>query len=222
MTEPLRPALVDIAGALGLTLEDSQVDTLLAYLALLEKWNAVYNLTSVREPQAMLTHHLADCLAVVPPLQRETGGRPGSLLDVGSGGGLPAVVIAVALPQLEVTSVDAVGKKAAFVRQVAGELKLRNLEAVHGRVEALKPRGVHIVSARAFASLADLVRLSEKHLLPDGRWLAMKGQRPTAEIDELPGTAEVFHVEQLAVPNLAGERCIVWMRRPPDAEGASL
>ena len=218
----VRGALTGAAHALGLTLDTAQVDQLLAYLELLQRWNAVYNLTSVRDPAAMVTQHLADCLAVVGPLQRVIGDRR-TVLDVGSGGGLPAVVIAIALPTLRVTSVDAVGKKAAFVRQVAAELQLGGLTALHARVEQLPPASFDLVTARAFSSLGEFVRLSEPLLAPQGCWMAMKGRVPH---DEFPGVdpgIEVFHVEQLDVPRLAGERCLVWMRRRAEsAEADSL
>lgn len=211
-TDP-QTALQACATALGLALDDHQIDKLVAYLDLLQRWNAVYNLTSVRDPAAMITHHLADCLAVVPPLVRVAGiGNP-TLLDVGSGGGLPAVVIAVALPAFAVTSVDTVGKKAAFVRQVAAELRLSNLTVVQARVEQWRGASFDVVGSRAFATLVDFVRLTGSLLKPEGCWMAMKGKVPTDEIAEVAHNAEVFHVEQLRVPQLAAERCLVWMRK---------
>lgn len=210
--QALRPALQDAAAQLALDVSDSQVDALLGYLALLQRWNATYNLTSVREPEQMLTHHLADCLAVVVPLRRQTGTGPMRLLDVGSGGGLPGAVIALLNPGIDVTCVDSVGKKAAFVQQVAGELRLRNLHAQHARVEQMKAEPFDVVTSRAFASLADFARLTRQHLAADGAWMAMKGKPPTDEIAQLPGNIEVFHVEQLDVPGLDAERCLVWMR----------
>jgi 16S rRNA (guanine527-N7)-methyltransferase len=184
-------------------------------VALLQRWNATYNLTAVREPAAMLTQHLADCLAVIQPLRRHAEG--GRLLDVGSGGGLPGVVIATLLPGWQVTCVDAVGKKMAFVRQVAGSLPLPNLRAEHTRIEQLKQPPFNLITSRAFASLADFTRLTRSHLAPGGVWMAMKGRAPDEEIAELPGDVKLFHVEQLAVPGLAAQRCLVWMR-PAGAE----
>ena len=185
-----------------------------AYLALLAKWNAAYNLTAVRDPAQMRTQHLADCRAVVEPLCRQMGGqgRAVRILDVGSGGGLPGVVLALADPGWEVTCVDSVGKKAAFVRQVAAELGLPNLHAMHGRVEALKAPRFDVITSRAFASLSDFVRLTRQLLAPDGVWMAMKGKRPDGEIAALPTDVAVFHVEPLTVPGLDAERCLVWMR----------
>ncbi|MCF8167578.1 MAG: 16S rRNA (guanine(527)-N(7))-methyltransferase RsmG [Rhodoferax sp.] len=149
--------------------------------------------------------------------------RPHSLatlrfLDVGSGAGLPGVVIAICCPELRVDCVDTVGKKAAFIQQVAVSLKLPGLRGVHARVEALTGR-YDLVSSRAFASLADFVSLSARALEPGGVWMALKGKHPAAEIAALPALAEVFHVEQLKVPGLDADRCIVWMRAPAEAAG---
>lgn len=199
-----------LCAALGLTPRPAQSQALLKYLDLLLHWNATYNLTAVRERAAMLTHHLADCLAVVRPVERQVA--QGRVLDVGSGGGLPGVVLAIMLPTLEVTCVDAVGKKAAFVRQVAGALGLQNLRAAHARVETLPEGKFQLITCRAFASLADFTRASRPLLAIDGCWMAMKGKRPEAEIAVLPTDVEVFHVEPLAVPGLEAERCLVWMR----------
>jgi len=164
----------------------------------------------------MLTQHLADCLALLAPLRRHIAAVGGQrLLDVGSGGGLPGVVIAVLEPRLQVTCVDTVGKKAAFVRQVAVDLRLRNLKAEHARVEALNGAPFELIASRAFASLADFVRLTRGQLADGGVWLAMKGKRPDDEMAALPDDVDVFHVEQLQVPGLNAERCLVWMRLRP-------
>lgn len=217
--ETLRPALVGACDSLGLAVEPAALDRLLAYLALLQRWNATYNLTAVRDPGEMLTQHLADCLAVVGPLRRQLGtGTSRRILDVGSGGGLPGVVLAVLERTWSVTCVDAVGKKAAFIRQVAVELRLRNLAAEHARVESLKAGGFDLITSRAFASLADFVSLTRKLLAADGVWAAMKGKTPDAELAALPAGIAVFHVEPIAVPGLDAERCIVWMR---EAVGAA-
>ncbi len=205
--------LAAAAATLGVALDAPQRAALLGHLALLQRWNATYNLTAVRDPAAMFTQHLVDCLAVVPAVQRV--GPAGRLLDVGSGGGLPGVVIAVALPGWQVTCVDTVAKKMAFVRQAGGTLGLRNLRAVHARVEALAEPPFDLVTARAFASLADLAALTRRHLAPGGVWMAMKGRVPDDEIAALPAEVEVFHVEQLEVPGLEAQRCLVWMRPRP-------
>ena len=201
------------AEALGLALSPAAMGHLLAYLTLLRKWNAAYNLTAVRDPVQMRVQHLADCLAAVGPLRRQVGTeRRLRILDVGSGGGLPGLVLAIVEPAWDVSCIDTVGKKAAFVRQVAGELALPNLHAVHARVESLAGSPFDVITARAFASLPDLVRLTRPLLAPGGLWMAMKGRRPDDEIAALPADIDVFHVEPLGVPRLHAERCLIWMR----------
>ena len=208
---------------LGLAPTPAQQACLLAYLDLLARWNSTYNLTAVRDRAGMLTQHLADCLAVLRPLQRQLlcgvgGGQTAGpalaprVLDVGSGGGLPGVVIAALSPDWNVTCVDSVGKKMAFVRQVAGELRLPNLHAVHSRIQDLKAPLFDVITSRAFSSLADFAALSRHLLAPGGVWMAMKGRVPEDEISALPANVAVFHVEQLAVPGLDAQRCLVWMR----------
>ncbi len=209
----LRAELDAGLAALGLSLQPGQVDQLLGYLDLLGKWNRVYNLTALRDPGEMLTHHLLDSLAVMAPLRRQVG-ESGRLLDVGSGAGLPGVVIAIVCPGWQVDCVDAVGKKAAFIQQVAAVLKLPNLRGIHARVESIGG-SYDVVSSRAFSSLADFVASSRQALAERGVWLAMKGRHPQDEIDALPTNIEVFHVEQLTVPGLGAERCIAWMRPVP-------
>ena len=198
--------------ALGLPLVDAQIGQLLEYLALIQKWNKVYNLTAVRDPGEMLSHHLLDSLAVIPPLLRHTESQNFSLLDVGSGAGLPGVVIAICLPRAKVDCVDTVAKKAAFIQQVAVALKLVNLHGMHDRVENLT-QPYDIISSRAFASLNDFVTWSSSALAERGVWMAMKGKDPAQEIALLPQIVEMFHVEQLKVPGLDAERCLVWLRR---------
>ena len=206
----MKDTLQAAAAQLGLNLSDHQLDQLLAYLALLQKWNKVYNLTAVRDPAQMLSHHLVDSLSAIPPLLRH--GAPARLMDVGAGGGLPGVVIAICCPDTDVTCVDAVAKKATFIQQVAAELKLRNLHGVHSRVEQLSAEPFGVITSRAFASLVDFTALTRQHLAPGAVWLAMKGQHPADEMAALPADIEVFHVEQLGVPGLDAQRCIVWMR----------
>ena len=214
MSQSLETDLREGLSELGLQLDDAQVGKLLQYLALLQKWNKVYNLTSVRDPAEMLTHHLLDSLAVVGPLLRQTGDRSLRLLDVGSGAGLPGVVIAICCPQFQVDCVDTVAKKAAFIQQAAATLQLPNLRGVHARVESLAGP-YDVIASRAFASLADFVTWSSAALAPRGLWLAMKGKHPEPEIETLPKASIVFHVEQLTVPRLAAERCLIWLRRAP-------
>ena len=219
-TNPLRPALVAAAQQLGLSLSDSQIEQLLAYQGLIQKWNKVYNLTAVRDPQAMLTQHLVDSLSLLPALLRHAQGRPLRMMDVGSGGGLPGVVVAICAPQIDVTCVDAVAKKASFIKQVAAELGLKNLHGEHSRVEALEVPPFDLITSRAFASLLDFTSLTRQHLKPgaesgaksDAIWLAMKGQHPAEELAALPPDLDVFHVEQLQVPGLDAQRCLIWIK----------
>jgi 16S rRNA (guanine527-N7)-methyltransferase len=208
----MRNKLEAAARSLGQTLTPQQIDALLAYLALIQKWNKVYNLTAIRDPAEMLTYHLLDSMAIVAPLIRQTKGASINMLDVGAGAGLPGVVIAICCPEIHVTCVDAVAKKMAFVQQVATELKLPNLKALHARVETLTDK-YDVITSRAFATLLDFVTGSRAALKPDkGVWLAMKAKDTGVEIAELPADVAVFHVEQLTVPGLDAERCIVWMR----------
>lgn len=197
--------------ALGLLLDDGQIGQLLAYLDWIAKWNRVYNLTAVRDPAEMLTHHLLDSLAVIAPLSRQRAGRAIRLLDVGSGAGLPGVVIAICCPDVQVDCVDTVAKKAAFIQQVAAALRLPNLRGLHARVESLTDR-YDVVSSRAFASLVDFTSWSRQALGQGGVWMALKGKHPADEIAALPADIEVFHVEPLTVPGLGAERCVLWLR----------
>ena len=220
MNDALQNRLQTGAEALGLALDAAQLTLLMDFLVLLQKWNKVYNLTAVRGPEEMLTHHLLDSLAAVLPLRRHVAqaglAAPVRLLDVGSGGGLPGVVFAICCPGVDVSCVDTVGKKAAFIQQAAVQLRLPNLHGVHARVESLVTP-FEVVSCRAFAALADFTTWSRQALAPHGVWLAMKGKHPEEELAALPADVQVFHVEQLAVPGLDAERCIVWMR--PAAQG---
>ena len=211
MSHPQQQRLAEGATALGLSLAPAQHAQLLAYLDLLAKWNKVYNLTAVRDPAEMLTHHLLDSLAVISPLVRHTQGGAARVLDVGSGGGLPGVVIAICCPEMSVACVDAVAKKAAFVQQAAGVLGLSNLRGVHARVESIT-EPYDVITSRAFATLADFTQWSAGSLGEDGVWMAMKGKHPTDEMAGLPPSVAVFHVEQLTVPDLDAERCLIWMR----------
>ncbi len=203
------------AQALGLVLSDEQFQRLLDYTALIQKWNKVYNLTALRDPSDMLTHHLLDSLTAIAPLSRHTQGQATRVLDVGSGGGLPGVVLAICMPELNVSCVDTVAKKAAFVQQVAVSLKLPNLRGIHARVESLTDPH-QVICSRAFASLPDFVTWSRPALAEGGVWMAMKGKHPQDEIDALPADVKVFHVEPLTVPGLDVERCMVWMRPKPN------
>ena len=191
------------------------------FLDLLQKWNKVYNLTSVRDPQEMVSLHMLDSLAAVPALQRhvaslgKAAGERTRQLDVGSGGGLPGVVFAICCPEVDIDCVDTVAKKAAFLQQAAVSLKLPNLKGIHARVETLKGP-YEVVSCRAFASLIDFTTWSRRAIADNGIWFAMKGKHPQDEIDALGKGVQVFHVEPLQVPGLDAERCIVWAKPVAD------
>jgi 16S rRNA (guanine527-N7)-methyltransferase len=199
------------AEALGLHLSETRRATLVAYVRLIQQWNETYNLTAVRDPADMVTLHILDSLAGAVALLRHREGHDAkALLDVGSGGGLPGIVIATVMPDLKVMCVDSVGKKAAFLRHAAASLALTNVEALHARVEKLEGRRFDVIASRAFASLADFVALTKHLLAPHGVWMAMKGKPPEQEIRQLTGLE--FHVEPLQVPGSTAERCIVWLR----------
>ena len=211
----LRAALLTGLDTLGLALSEQQVAQLLDYQTLIAKWTRVYNLTAVRDPAEMMTHHLLDSLAAIAPLRRrleqaglEQGAR---LLDVGSGAGLPGVVIAICCPAVSVTCVDTVAKKAAFIKQAALALRLPNLAGLHARVESIS-QPFDVICSRAFASLVDFTGWSVAALAPQGVWMAMKGKHPVDEVALLPPGVEMFHVEQLRVPGLDAERCMLWLR----------
>ncbi len=212
MQTDLMTILVEGVRALELEITPLQQQQVLLYLQLLLKWNRVYNLSALRTPEEILVRHILDSLAVIAPLQRHTQGKPICVLDVGSGAGLPGVMIAVMCPEINVLCVDAVAKKTAFVRQVAGSLALNNLRACHTRVEELRDV-FDVVISRAFSSLVDFCTLSVQTLAVNGVWLAMKGKQPEVEIAALPPEVEMFHMEQVHVPGLRAERCLVWMRR---------
>jgi len=207
------------ADQLGLPLRAEDRERLLAFLKLIAQWNRVYNLTALKTPDEMFTHHLLDCLAVVLPLDRwlasAKASRQPQLLDVGTGAGLPGVVLAILRPNWNVTCIDAVAKKVSFIRQVSGELGLPNLEAIHGRVEntgAWGERRFDLIVSRAFASLADFVRLTRHVLACEAAWAAMKAQLTDEEIAAVPPDVEMFHVEHLSVPELEAQRRLVWLR----------
>jgi 16S rRNA (guanine527-N7)-methyltransferase len=222
--DPRDPALRQGLDALGLAADDTAMHRLFSYADLLLRWNRHYNLTAVRDPQAVLHQHVLDCLALLPALdrhlQQQTAERH-RLLDVGSGAGLPGALLAIMRPQWDVTCVDAVSKKTAFVQQAALEIGIDNLRSVHARVEDLRLPPFFFIVSRAFASLDDFTRLTRRQLSPSGCWVAMKGRVPGDEIAALPKDVEVFHVEQLLVPGLDAQRCLIWMRpaSPPATPG---
>jgi 16S rRNA (guanine527-N7)-methyltransferase len=209
--QALSPLLASGVRELGLNLSDAQQAKLLDYVALLAKWNAVYNLTAIRDPQQMLVQHILDSLSIVPQLAAR--GRS-SVLDVGSGGGLPGIVLAIVLPEWTVTVNDIVQKKTAFQAQAKAELGLTNLSVVTGRVETLQPGAevpakFDVIVSRAFAELTDFVTLARHLVAERGAIWAMKGMRPDGEIDRLPAGAHVEEVIRLNVPSLAAERHLV-------------
>lgn len=216
--EHYRQRLVAAALALNLELSVEQADTLLTYMAQLQRWNRTYNLTALREPDQMLVQHLFDSLSVVSPLtnilDKNTALSP-CVVDVGSGAGLPGVVLAILRPDWQVHCIDAVEKKMAFVRQMAAVLRLPNLHAVHARIEALPPLDADIVVSRAFASLVDFATLAERHVAVGGQLAAMKGKEPQDEIAilEQQTSWRIRQIQTLLVPELNAQRCLVWLSR---------
>lgn len=211
--ETMRRPLCDGAQTLQVDLPEAQIDKLLDYLALLQKWNAVYNLTAVRDPGQMLTQHLLDCIAALPAF---AGAR--RVLDVGSGGGLPGIVIAIwaqhAAPQMCVEMIDTVHKKTAFLTQVKAELGLDNARVHTGRVEQFQSaQQFDVITSRAFAELSGFIKVSG-HLLRDGgRMIALKGQAQQTEKESLPPEWKIVRLQPLQVPGLAAERHLVLLER---------
>jgi 16S rRNA (guanine527-N7)-methyltransferase len=198
------PQLTAGIAALGLALPDAAEAKLLAYVTLLDKWNRVYNLTAVRDVERMVSHHLLDSLAAVPYFRGE------AVLDVGSGGGLPGIPLAIARPQLQVTLIDSIAKKTAFLRQAKADLGLANVNVVTGRVEDYRPEsGFDVVTSRAFSDLREFVTLTRHLLKPAGRWLAMKGLMPHEEIASLPDWVRVSANYELLVPGLGAGRHLI-------------
>lgn len=214
---PRRAAtLLADAAALRVTLDSSQVEQLEKYLALLARWNAIHNLTAVDSPQQMVTHHLLDSLSIIPTLQRYGSSGSPRVLDVGSGGGLPGIPVAVSRRDWRVTLIDKVSKKVAFLTQVKLELGLANLDAVSGRVEALAASpSFDLIVARAFSSLGEFVRLTAHLLAPGGAWVAMKGALPDRELAELARAAPsvaLIETVKLDIPRLAAERHLLVLK----------
>lgn len=210
MPPELAPAAIGAgAAALGLRLDETQLRRLAAFASLLRRWNAVHNLTAIRGDET-LTHHLLDSLAVAPQLAAVRGGQP-RVLDAGSGGGLPGVVLAIALPAASFTLVDAAQKKCAFLTQARLELALDNVEVQHARIEALQLPPFDVVVSRALGTLAQLAAWTRHLLQPDGVWLAMKGRLPQDELAALPADVEARAIE-LRVPGLNEQRHLIEMR----------
>ena len=203
-----------VATSLHLPLAAVQAQQLLDYLGLLQRWNAVHNLSALQSKEKLLVRLVFDSLTVATALARYAEGRDIRVLDVGSGSGFPAAAIAVARPSWDVAAVDSVSKKAAFIQQAAAESGIANLRAVGARVESLSStRPFDVIVSKAFGSLRALVAGTERVLVPGGVWVAQKGKYPAGEIAELPSSVEVFHVEPVTVPDLEEDRCLVWLRR---------
>ena len=206
----LAQQLAQGVGELGIVMPPRSDARLLQYLALLQKWNRVYNLTAVREPRRMVSEHLLDCLAVAPYI-----GENRSILDVGSGAGLPGIPLALALPKARVTVLDSNHKKAAFLQQAVSELKLDNVAVACERVENWKPAArFDVVISRAFADLGEFVALAGRHLAAGGTVAAMKGVHPYDEIAQLPQGWRVRETRPLSVPGLRAQRHLVLIEAP--------
>jgi 16S rRNA (guanine527-N7)-methyltransferase len=214
------PASADIlegARELGLGLSPEQAGQLERFAALLVRWNAVHNLTAIDSSTRILSHHLLDSLAILSPIDVIYRDQKISVLDVGAGGGLPGIPLAIARPDWSVTLVDKVEKKVAFLTQAKLELGLRNLECLHARAEELRHAPFDLIVSRAFASLADFVRLTRALRAPGGRWAAMKGSVPGDEISalrrEFPDV-RVIDIVKLDVPRLGAERHLILLQGP--------
>jgi 16S rRNA (guanine527-N7)-methyltransferase len=205
--DDLTRVLTDGVRTLQLALSDAQIAQLMDYLALLFKWNAVYNLTAVRDPAQMVTQHLLDSLAVVPAFADAK-----NILDVGAGGGLPGMVLAIARPDMRVSMIDTVHKKTAFLTQAKAELGLANVTVHTMRVEQLQvPQKFDVITSRAFAELSDFVTWSGHLLKQGGRFIAMKGVLPKEEMARLPDGWKVAEVQPLTVPGLNAERHLIFI-----------
>jgi 16S rRNA (guanine527-N7)-methyltransferase len=213
LSETVSPRHSDELGAgaaqLGITLSTRQHDQLLAYLALLIKWNKAYNLTAVRDPDEMVSRHLLDSLSIVPHI-----GEADSWLDVGSGGGMPGIPLAILYPHKRITTLDSNGKKTRFLTQVKLELKLDNLQVIHSRVEAFQPAEPFAgIVSRAFSSLEDFSNWTRHLGDTHTRWLAMKGLHPADELVALPTDFHLDSAQALTVPGCQGQRHLLILRR---------
>lgn len=205
---------------LGLEPEANRVRALLAYLQQLEHWNRAYNLTAIRDPSEMLVQHVFDSLAVLPALEKHLDTKGLRLADMGSGAGLPGVIMAICRPEWDVVCLDAVSKKTAFIRQVAGVLGLDNVQAVHGRIESMPGLQADMIISRAFASLTEYVRVAGHHRAQGGVVLAMKGAYPHAEIKELEQQTcwRVQDHQVLHVPEMQAQRCLLELIEKPEIQ----
>lgn len=193
--------------SMGLSLTTAQQLLLLEYVALLKKWNSTYNLTALRDEHTMISHHVLDSLTLLPYIQHAQ-----TLMDVGSGGGMPGIPTAICRPDLQITLLDANTKKTSFLQQAVIELGLHNVSVASGRVEAMHDKKVDVVTSRAFAELADFISLTKHLLNENGYWAAMKGVYPYEELEHVPAAVVVEKVDKLTVPMLNAERHMVIMR----------
>ncbi|MGM0541323.1 MAG: 16S rRNA (guanine(527)-N(7))-methyltransferase RsmG [Pseudomonadota bacterium] len=200
----LKPQLEAGLDELGLSLTDTQVDRLIQYLTLLEKWNKVYNLTAIRDPKEMLIKHLLDSLAVVPHITSER------IIDVGTGGGLPGIPLAICFPDKTVDLLDSNSKKTRFLIQAKAELGLVNSQVIHDRVENYQPKlGYDAVISRAFASMQDMLHWTDHLLAENGVWWAMKAQQEFEDLKTLPGLVVIEEMIQLKIPGLDAQRILI-------------
>ena len=206
----LKPGLIEGIDKLGLALDSRQVELILGYVGLLHKWGSVYNLTAIKDPQEILVQHVLDCLSVVPPMLVRVGATA-RVLDVGSGAGLPAIMIAIVCPMMQVVALDAVAKKVAFIQQAALQLGLKNVSAQHARIENIVTADFDLIISRAFSSLRDFVEGTRGAIKAGGVWLAMKGRVPLDEIGALPQWVLAEKPVLLNVPGLSAERCLIWI-----------
>ncbi|RJX33489.1 MAG: 16S rRNA (guanine(527)-N(7))-methyltransferase RsmG [Oxalobacter sp.] len=211
--EKCRELLAEGLQKLSLTLDPKQKDQLLKFLDLLQKWNGIYNLTAIRDPEQMVRQHLLDCLAILPAFELENQTRM-RVLDVGSGGGLPGVILAIAKPEMQVSLIDTVHKKTAFLTQAKLELGLENVTVLTGRVEQYEADGKYdVITSRAFAELKNFIQLTHHLLKQGGRYIAMKAGIPEAEINQLPPGWRLDRVWPLNVPGLQAERHLILIAR---------
>ncbi|MBC3934032.1 16S rRNA (guanine(527)-N(7))-methyltransferase RsmG [Undibacterium rugosum] len=212
-TKALKASLSAGVQEMGLTLTEAQIDQMLAYLALLSKWNAVYNLTAIRDPQEMVKQHLLDSLSAAPAFVDAR-----NVLDVGAGGGLPGMMLAIAYPQTRISMIDTVSKKTAFLSQAKAELGLSNVTVFTGRVEQLEvTEKFDVITSRAFSELCNFINWSGHLLAEGGQFIAMKGVAPAQEIERLPAGWAVTGLQPLQVPGLNAERHLVFVRRTEQA-----
>jgi 16S rRNA (guanine527-N7)-methyltransferase len=205
----LAQVLAEGIAEMRLDVSPAQQDQLMDYLGLMFKWNAVYNLTSLRDPMQMVTHHLLDSLAAVPAFLDAK-----NVLDVGSGGGLPGIVLAIVRPDVKISMIDTVHKKTAFLTQVKAELNLSNVAVYTMRVEQLQVSDkFDVITSRAFADLSDFVNWSSHLLAEGGRYIALKGVAPKEEQERVPAEWKVTKVEPLQVPRLGAERHLVFIEK---------